>query len=314
MLVLTVITVIFSIMFPSCQKEESQISPDRIQQIRNEMSKAKYLPTEQVLKFYGEKKNAGNLKDAVIVKPTVAFSAPDNDLEVYLDGSFNKVWVWTMTQGGSLVDNGIIAITYNQNYEQIGDPEFYIGWENEYCTPVSIVSNFENAQTLISFSFPTTTGTLSFDTYTDCQNYMELWLPQLNFDCSWETVGGAMFGGTMSFNPAQQTEVSITINGLSSNITDYVKFDTRGFNSNTKVIINISDSDGNWSSQITLNFPSGKTIPTFVMLPITFVPNQIFYQTVTYPNGIAEYSDYVIQNCYLFSEEDGIKIWKLNAE
>ena len=297
--------------FVSCEKEEMQINPDRIQQIRQEMSKAKYQPTELVLALYGEKKNAGDLKSTEVVKPTIAFSVPNNDIEIYSDNTFKKVWVWTMTQNGQIVGNGIIAINYNQDYQQINDPEFFIGWNNYYCTLVSFIANFQNAQTMISFTFPTTTGMLSFDTYTDCQSYMEMWLPQLNFDCSWETVGGAMFGGMMSFNPSHQTEVSMTISELQSNITDYIKFNTRVFQPNTKVIINISDDEDWWSAQVTLNFIKGKMLPSMVMLPITFEPNQLFYQIISYPNGIAEYSEFITLNCTLsYIQDNGVRVWE----
>ena len=285
----------------SCTKNEvPQISyADRLAQVRAEISAnpSMFAPPDSstILALYREK--IGGLKGALIA-PKVGFSTPSNYIYLSIQGGFKKIWSWTITTNDYLVDKGVVAINYNDNYEQVGDCEFIIGWDNQYCTPVLFVTNIQNVQIRVSLSYPVTLGNLSFDSYTNGEASVEIWLPQLEFDGSWSTLGSNSFGGTFSFNPASQTKVDIILPLISPNTYDYIKFFTDNILPNSVLEIYISDDSGNWVDKTTFNFSGSKTIPGFVTIPLTFVPNQVMYRVIHYVNGMPDSGEeFTIREC-----------------
>lgn len=298
---LRLLVVIFILSFTSCNKEEvtNQISDSaRIEQIRNELKLAKYLPTDQkFFQLYNEKKSAGLKNGTISPKGKVGFTSPSNDVYLLPNGEFKQVLVWAIIENAWLMEKGIITIHYDENFNQIGDLEIYIGWDNEYCVPVYIKSNYENVQTRLTFSFPVDGGQLSFETFSNGGKNVEMWLPELNFDFLWETCGNSTFGGLKSFNPLNQNEINVQITGIQSNTDDYIKFYTEGILPNSKINIYINDSFGNTVDRTTLIFPFGKSIPDFIMIPLTFPPSDVYYNVTTFENGIAVYGETIQKSC-----------------
>jgi hypothetical protein len=285
------------IILPSCQKEETVIISDtnRIEQTREILSKYELPSIQKVMDMYLQKKSGG-LKDATIIPDAkIGLTNPVNDLYTLPNGDgFKQVWVWIMVDNfGSTVDKGLFVIYYDNKLQEIRSWDFLIGWENEYCIPVLARTNVKNVQIRMNFSFPVKGGgNLSYETFSDCQKEFEVWLPAMQYDFRWETIGGATFAGLKSFNSSTQTGLDITIgNGIDVNTFDYIVFNLNNVEQNSSLEVNIMDESGNYLDKAVVDFPFGKKIPTQIMIPLSFKPYSVMYRTITYPKGIQKYGD-----------------------
>lgn len=302
---LALLVVFVGLMLSSCQKTEDEVAIDpiaakaaKIKEIKIEMNQAKYFPVqEKAVSLYKEKKGEGNgLKNAttmVATDPKLLFEAPGNDICLLPNDEFIRVWAWTAIDAGDVIDKGILTIRYNQNYQQIDNYQLYIGWENEWCKPVTISSNIQNSQTQITFGFSAINGEASFDLFTNFQSNLQVWLPLLPFHIFWETLDGAGFAGTMDFNPEKDDQIKITIDGIGINTNDYLKLYAKDFPVGANIILEIFNNNNDYD-RTKLYFPEGEE---YMMIPLTFSPDWVIYQTRTIVNNRSKYSERVERSC-----------------
>jgi len=315
MFVFAVMTIFF---FSSCQKEEfvEPISDaDLIAQFRS--VNGNFVPSDKIIMELYHHQKSGQLKNGTsTISPDakVGLMAPQNDLSVIPGGGFKQVWGWIISENGWTKDKGILVVYYDSNFEMLAGWDLYIGWDNnQYCTPINIKTTVENIQIRLIFSFPVKGGgNLSFETFSYGEREFIVWLPLLKYDFNWEVMSGAGFGGLMSFDSSNQTELNIYVGSfIDVNTYDYIKFDLKGLISDSKIIIYINDKEGNMVDMTEIILPYGKIIPVFTYIPLTFSPGSINYQIITYPKGMAEHSDWVHKICYLKESLNGNRIYYL---
>jgi len=295
----------------SCKKE-SISSEDRISEIRSMISSnpEKYSPPtpEEIMRLYREK--SGGLKDG-IMEPKVGFSTPVNHIILTdEDGNFKLVWAWTIVSSDYLVDKGIIVDYYNRNSEVI-DVNFLVGWNNDYCIPVTFSTNMEGYYSRsFKFSYPVTMGNFSFEIYTGDSNETEIYLALLNYDCAWNVYSdNTTFGGTLSFNPINTDWHRLTVGlGLMSNVKYWLKFVTQPETvSNSYMTVTVWDDKNNFSRS-TIIYSGTNYFPISSLIAESIRPVRVDYQLSYYEFGILKYGSFMTKEC--FEVEPGVYSFK----
>jgi hypothetical protein len=236
-----------------------------------------------------------------LVTPLVGFSIPTNDIYL-IEGGLKQVWVWTIISNEIIIEKGIVIIRYNFNFVEVGEFEFIVGWDNEYCIPTTFSSNTKSKfEAIVTLSYPTTRGILSCE-FPKIEKDTTISLAQLNYNCAYEIyAGNIVWGKTLNFDPGRLKEKKITMEGP-SNLAENGRYllwfplqpETK---INSKMMVKIYDVTGD-TIKHTIVYVDKKDLANENIIGMVNRPKKVSFQPVFYETGHPVLGKLVEKDCH----------------